>query len=335
MMFARGVAPKTNESLVGFLMRIGELNRLPTVSVFEMLRGRVVCPRRVEAAVQIAAACQCSVPEIVQLFGFEHPHPSGRRAWRLGREWVTKANFVSSRSMAVCPHCLAQERYLPGIWELTFYSCCTEHRSQLLTHCPVCHKALRWTRPSISRCGCGFDLREAKGKPPGEYALAVATLIRTKVTAGPLPENNAAIPHNVAARLADLSLDGLFKTLWFLGHRIGDFEACTSGHGRRKPRSADIEAIIDKAAALLCAWPTSLRERCEAIAHRALSKGAKDLYGRAFRPIFAYLDEDFAERELAFVRVAYEQHIRQLWRDRGLFPPAHLGPQLELKLDHS
>ncbi len=330
MKFACRVSPKASESLVGFFMRVAEANHLSTVAVFETLRGRVVCPRRIEAALQIAAACRCSVPEVAQLFGLEQRHPDGMRAWRLGNEWITKANFIASRTMAVCPACLSRTPYLPGLWELTFYTACPHHKTRLLTRCPTCHKPLRWTRPTVYRCGCGYDFRHFRCEPAPERDLTVAQLIESRLGAQVSVSAPPGVPPGVVDRLAGLSLDGLFKTIWFLGHRLAEFEQCTAGHGRQKPREEKAERILHEAFELLANWPRSLRDRLAAMESHARTKRTLDLYSRAFKPILKYLEEDFKSQELAFVRSAYEQHIRLMWRPRGAAKvPGHLHRQQE------
>ncbi len=333
MRLAKPVTPKVRESLVGFLMRAAEQNHLRSVGVLRLLLGRTTRPPGPPEAERLAAFCRCSVAEVSQLFGFQIRRADGRRAWRLGDEWVTQPHFISARSMAVCVHCLREDPYVPGTWELTLYRCCAFHRTRLLTICPGCGKALRWTRPRPWQCGCGFDLRLADTEAGGAGTWVTAQLIEHRLDPSVLLRPPAAIPDHLIQRLDGLSLDGLCKTLWFLGHFVAGVETRTlrpSG-AQRRPRYAD--AIIEEAFALLASWPDSLRQHVATRAGGARGPGRGSLYERLFRPLVSYLEQELAEEELAFLRRAYEQQIRALWRSLGRQAPRALGTQLELDLD--
>lgn len=332
MRLAKHIAPKVRESLVGFLMRAAEANHMQSVSVLHTFVGRKSRPPAIEETERLALFCGCSAEEVAQLFGFQVQRQDGGRAWRLGGEWVTKENFVSSRTMAVCCECLCDDPHLPGTWELTFYCCCAFHRTRLLTVCPDCGKQLSWTRPKVWQCGCGFDFRQTKTNAGTPYAWVTAELIEHRLDPHFPITIPVGVPHHVVERLGKLSLDGLFKTIWFLGHCVGGFDTCTSGHGRLKRKDGHAEASIDAAFSLLSRWPESLRERLEALSRRPGTEGERGLYRRMFGPLVSYLEQEPANGELVFVRLAYEQEIRRLWRARGRKLPRRLGYQLELDL---
>jgi len=335
MNLAHQVSPKVNESLVGFLMRAAEANHLPSLSALDALLGRTSRPPGLEEAERLAEFCRCSVSEITQLFGFQLRREDGVRCWRLGPEWITKANFVSSRSLAVCTDCLREIPYVPGTWEVALYRTCAFHRTRLLTRCPDCHKPLRWTRPAICRCGCGFDLRCAEGEPGSPAAWFTAQLIEHRLDPGFRLSIPATVPDHIGERLAALSLDGLCKTIWVLGHRIADFNTCTIGHGRTKPKGAWADRMIEQAFSLLAGWPESLWERLTLIAQDSLSKSSVRLYSRAFKPLATYIEQELADKELAFIRLVYEQQIRRLWRELGMHNlPRQLDQQLRFELEH-
>ena len=332
MRLARQVVPKVNESLVGFLMRAAEANHLPTTFVLHAFLGRKSRPPAIEDAERLALLCGCSIEEIAQLFGFLIRREGGLKAWRLGREWVTKDNFVSSRTMAVCCECLREDPYLPGTWELTLYCCCAFHRVRLLTTCPGCGRQLRWSRPQVWRCGCGFDLRQAKTEAGTPYTWVTAELIEHILDPGFRIDVPVEVPGHVVERLGRLSLDGLFKTIWFLGHCLGGFEACYAGHGRLKRKEGHAETMINTAFSLLVCWPESLRERLDALSRRQSLEGKPSSYQRTFGPLISYLEQEPVDGELTFIRLAYEQEIRLLWRSRGFKLPRRLDYQLELNL---
>ena len=47
------------------------------------------------------------------------------------------------------------------MWELSFITTCPHHNCLLIDFCRSCETRIRWERPSVSLCRCGFDFRES------------------------------------------------------------------------------------------------------------------------------------------------------------------------------
>lgn len=333
MILPRPVAPKVRESLAGFVMRAAEQNSLRTLGVMHAVVGRQSHPPDWTETRLLADFCRCSVAEINQLFGFQVRRSDGVWAWRLGDEWLTKPQFVSSRAAAVCPECLRRESYLPGTWELTLYRCCAFHRTRMLSRCPNCGKTLRWTRPRLWQCTCSYDLRRAHTTVGNSRVWTTAQLIEHRLESSLPLTHSTEVPKAVIERLATLSLDGLCKTLWFLGHFVAGVETRADGHKRLKRREGYVEAMIDEAFRLLGHWPEALREKVEMLSRQPDPLGRQSLYQRIFKPLMRYLEEELPDQELTFLRFAYEQQLRRLWRSMGRKMPKDLDHQMELELD--
>lgn len=314
MNLSRRVAPKISESLVGFLMRAADANHLSTVAVLKAVLGRVSHPPDIIEAEKLAEFCRCSVPEIIQLFGFQVRCEDRSRCWKLGSEWITKANFISSRLTAVCCDCLRKDPYIPGTWELSLYRTCAVHRTRLLSTCPACGGRLRWNRPSVCTCGCGLDFRSTRCESGSDSSWVLAQLIEHRLD----PYFKLNVPETLSIqiinRLAALSLDGLFKTVWFLGHCLGSAEDCKVGHGRAKPTNFQAEKMIEKTFQFLVRWPESLHAPLEAIATHSNNRNS---YRRMFGPLVLYLEQELGNDEFLFIRLAYERQIRDIWRRLG------------------
>lgn len=333
MFLARRVPPKVNESLVGYLMRAANANYLRSrESILESFIGTATRPPGTHEIERLAEFTRCSVSEITQLFGFQERREGGSPCWRIGSEWITKRNFVSSRSLACCPQCLQNDPYLPGTWELALYQTCAIHRTVLIDQCPGCGKPLRWTRRGVCFCTCGFDLRSAQSDPGGEKSWMLAQLIEHRL----YPDFEMTIPPHVpihmVERLASLTLDGLFKTIWFLGHCVAEFDSCAVGHGRTQLKGDRAGRVIENAFSLLADWPDALAERLATIAARPNGNKKASLYRNVLGPIATYMDEEITGDELAFLRSTYEAQIRTIWRDLGRKPLQRLDDrQLEFE----
>lgn len=331
---ARRTVPKVNESLVGFLMRVAERSQLTPMGILFQTLGRVSRPPDYEDCIRLAHVSQCEPGEIAQLFGYEIRRDDGLRCWRLGNEWITKKNFVSTRTMPFCPQCIAEEAYSPGVWNLTLYCTCPYHRIRLVSTCPHCGRELRWTRPAVGICHCGQDLRCAPRTPGSDVSWVLAQLIEHRLD----PVFPLTLPDSLARpvldRLAMLSLDGLFKTIWFLGYYVAGFESLRCGHGLLRPKEAQAEVIIERAFGLLTGWPVILDKHLREISKNQALKGGRGDYVLLYRPLIVYLEQELNDSEFRFIHQAYELCIRKLWKEAGQrHVPRRLSSQLEFDLE--
>lgn len=333
MFLVRRVPPKVNESLVGYLMRAAEANRLRSrESILQSFIGTATRPPGLREVERLAEFTRCSVSEIAQLFGFEARLEGNSRCWRIGSEWITKRSFVSSRTLACCPDCLKSDPYLPGTWELSFYRTCAVHRAGLVHHCPGCGKPLRWTRRGVCICSCGFDLRRAECQPGSDSSWMLAQIIEHRLYPDFELTVPPAMPAHMVERLAGLTLDGLFKTIWFLGHCVAEFDVCAVGHGRSQLKGEHADRVIENAFSLMADWPQSLAERLAVIAARPKGNTKASFYRNVLGPVANYMDEEIVGDELAFLRSTYEFHIRWIWRELGRKPLQRFA-ETQLELD--
>ena len=334
MFLAHRVPPRVNESLVGYLMRAAEANSMRSrESVLQAFIGTATRPPGTQEIEKLAEFTRCSISEIAQLFGFETRREHNSPCWRIGPEWITKRNFVSSRTLACCPECLKVDPYLPGTWELVFYRTCAIHRMDLVYKCLACGKPLRWTRRGVCHCQCGFDLRNTRSQLGSDASWTLAQLIERRLYPGAMLTVPSSIPVPMVERLAGLTLDGLFKTVWFLGHCVAESDACAVGHGRIQLKGGHAEQVVENAFALLRDWPKSLVDRLAIVAARPNGNKKASFYRSVLGPIATYMDEEITGEELAFLRNAYEYHIRRIWRELGRKPIQRFDKrQLELDL---
>ena len=229
--------PFRNESLRGYLMRSAEANDLTGIDrLLINAVGGTRMPVTPKIAMILADYCRLDVHEFFQLFGIEY-RVAVSRQWQIAGEWVTKDYFVRSNKPSICPHCLIEESYLRGQWELSFYIACPKHNCLLVTTCSSCQRKLSAHRSRLGRCNCGFPFTESKSDPAPPEAILVADLVETRIT-GESKVNYAGhciVSTVVIERLARLSLDSLFKTIWFLGHCFTEKGALETGHARIRP----------------------------------------------------------------------------------------------------
>lgn len=320
------VAPFEHENLDGFLSRVAVRNhlRIP-FELLETITGSKTATVTVDDVPRLAYYCRNTAAEILQLSGIEKRIGAGERAWKVAGEWVTKSPFISLRRSKVCPRCLAENSYIRGLWSLNFYTVCAIHQTYLVDRCPDCMRMLKWHRRLADHCGCGYALAnspvyQCNGQ---EALLAKLIALRSHPNLELLPQ---LLPPTEINRLATLSLDGLCRTIWFLGHCVWELGRIGNGHGLLKPRPHEAEKIITHAFALLERWPSQLGEHLQSVIGERLPVGSMEMLVGLLSPANHYLHSAINIEELVFVKAAYEQYLYQFslaYRRLKIQTPGH------------
>lgn len=88
------------------------------------------------------------------------PKTSGKASlFYLGEDQLPLSEMrISARN--VCPHCLSEEPWSRGEWELKAYVACEKHGVRLLEKCDQCKRKLSWDRTELLHCFCGRSLTD-------------------------------------------------------------------------------------------------------------------------------------------------------------------------------
>jgi hypothetical protein len=327
------VEPRPNESLAGYLIAVAEANVLlgPQQLLIHALGRGTRLPRTSQLR-NMAVYCRQTPSSMSCLFGWEYRRGDGTRRWRLGDEWITRDVFVRTQTKVLCPRCMCEDRVHRGVWDLTLYAACPRHQCQLLERCPACARQIRWNRPRLSACHCGFLFQAASAVPCSRAALDLARIIETRVS------DSVSLGHinnvEAAERLAPLGLDAAMKAVWLLGHCLANPKNLGAGHGRLKPNLQNATRLIERAFDILDGWP---RTFCQALEQRCASlptDACKREIEIALGPIHSFVRGLEHDAELAFVTDAYEQWLWAFWRhfsNEGVTKKTRIR-QLELDL---
>lgn len=312
------VVPESHEDIYGYLARVATRNHLAGLhSILSEVLGVKQAAISFGDLPALADFCRLYPEEMVNLSGIVRKTAYGALAWQVCGQWVSKEPFIATRRAKVCPLCLRDAGFVRGEWTLNFYTACAHHSVALNDHCPRCRRAIPWNRRTARYCPCGCDLAMTDAPSAQPHGLFVAELIAhqcgQRVPLRPYP----CISFLEHENLATLSLDGLCKTLWFLGHCLCELGRYSVGHGRMKPMPSDADAIILNALQAIEDWPKRFGELLEVSKHRANAERAGPLLEQLLGPVHKYLQRELQDDELTFVRVAYEQHLRNIWRSFG------------------
>lgn len=311
------VEPLLGESATGFLMRVSHLNGLQ--SLLELLKyvtGSESATVQYQHIPELAYFCRNTIDEMLQLSGYEkwvnaEPH------WSLQSEWLTKSVFVQSRLSKVCPVCLAESPYLRALWALSFYNHCAWHDCQLIDRCPGCKRLLKWDRRRPEYCSCRQYLGSVEVGSLQGNGLLLSKAIAFRLTGDDFLVRST-MNQKLFEQLVGLSIDGMCKSIWFLGHCLPELGQHSTGHGRKKPSSGAFELMVDNAFFNLCNWPGAIGQQLERLISQQLQPEFSAVaFHYLLRPLDHYLKTSLDNAELAFIGHVYEQHLQKIWRRFG------------------
>ena len=172
--------PKNDESYLGFLLRLAEINFYDTprwIVELANLRpsGLCMCTRagRTTVNLRLAALTKVKTKDLDALVYHS-----------VADEYVMKVfghnvepYLLGLDRPKVCAKCLSQSNYCRKQWEFSAVTSCPIHNSMLLEKCPACKKRLTWFRKGASNCPCGADWRQAQTAYLPESDSVVSRLI--------------------------------------------------------------------------------------------------------------------------------------------------------------
>lgn len=144
---------------------------------------------------------------------------------KLGRSY-----FLNRLHPRVCPDCVHELGYCRAAWDFTLTVACVRHKRLLIDRCPACTLPLKWTRPDLCLCDCGYPWQTLDLRATATDAeLLVAQLVDLRMDdQGRLVQGDAAWApppgdemNSLRQFMKDLSLDGVFRTLFAFATAAG------------------------------------------------------------------------------------------------------------------
>jgi hypothetical protein len=181
-MFVFRARPKHDESYLGFLIRLAEINSYDTAYWIlkaahlppETFQGYCSFPSNPEVGfLPLARLTGLNVKEITSLlYRRNDSHGVNAFGHRVSRYVLTH------HRCKVCPACLRQSNYRRKQWDFAVVTSCPIHRSMLMDECHACCKPITWgARAGVSLCPCGADWREGRMSPLPDAEVLVSRLV--------------------------------------------------------------------------------------------------------------------------------------------------------------
>ncbi len=160
--------PYQNESLASYITRLSESNYYSSINWIFQISG--LRPRVTYANIYTPSKDNLSqlsyltdVEEgILWSMTFTSMFSNTVRYVNPAKNFVSllKTSAINKNFIKLCPICLQSEPYYQLIWDLSVVRVCPYHQCLLICRCPQCQQLIHWSKPSIVKCKCEFDLRK-------------------------------------------------------------------------------------------------------------------------------------------------------------------------------
>jgi hypothetical protein len=319
----RTPAPQPDESLMGYILRLSEVNcyegpkwifDLAGLKINRYWKGwRKLCDNGVDFTLfkQIARLSEEEVNEM------KHEFISDSDYEQCHAQWHVPISSLRFDLPMICPDCLRENPYCRKFWDLRVVTVCPQHHSLLLDICPSCQKPIRWDRKSVSRCSCGCDWRETKSP---QLPTAQRRAMRLLMRSCGVSENEQAARRSSATPFEQLGFGDLSRVLLCLVRLVSVGEPWMDP---LRMENRLLHQALEQVVVILDDWPEKFHRIC-------------DQYPDRYRSDLAsYLDRLADRPSLMFLRIAMEEHCitEEHWIvDRrsssvyDLFPSRHFIP---------
>jgi hypothetical protein len=328
--------PHADESFIGYLIRLTEINYYETSSWILQLANLGNYLRKVSLAFDESL----NLETLSQLTGIGEQELSALRYTPSG---VKRNKFVDhdvfgspvpriairAHRPKVCCACLIQSGYVRKIWDLTGVTTCPLHRCVLLDECPNCERLLPISRNDVGICLCDYDWRDSPLVAVDETQLDVAKRVHSLCG---LPLGDSRTKHLQSNPLNKLGLKDLFSALFFIASQYG--RSALYSKGKRANiakfgsslKNAEVHDLLCKAVAVFDNWPANYfafldwrkEESNPAQQARGLSKDFRDYKYSLYRYLraraFDFLREGFEEYLATHWDGGYTSHVARLRR---------------------
>jgi hypothetical protein len=261
--------PYADESLLGYLLRLGELNHYKNISWMlelsgQRLDGHHIAPEILFKEIDlqrlsILIKCDSRLLE-------DKTHPSRGMGHNDFYGHIVPKTAIHSLYPKICPLCISESGYHKTVWDFALTTCCHIHACLLINKCPFCDRRINWFRGKMAECICGRKFADSKINevPVSETALAGHIYTAIRYTQDP-PHQNV---------LFSLALGDLFDIVKAFCRNYEVFEHTTK-HPLWKIRDFPIgmaHSRIIKAVTIFDNWPGNFYQFLEKTNFRSGSK---------------------------------------------------------------
>ncbi len=171
--------PNSDESFIGYIVRITEWNKYDRVSWILSRIGfgnsaNYGCPLVFNKSTDLSPLAKLTGVSVSRLKPLLYPPAvpeTGSRQLIFGLP--VSRYMIQVKRTKLCPDCLRESNYHRKIWDLAPVTACPIHKCLLIDSCSQCSNAITWNRNALSVCECGHDWRKSTSRLVKESGLGL------------------------------------------------------------------------------------------------------------------------------------------------------------------
>lgn len=311
--------PSTDESLLGYIVRLTELNRYdrPAWITQEARLSNIVNGHSIVAndAVDLKPLARLSGRSINDFHCLLYQSADGANgtcAPRIIYSQPVPYYVLRLRQPKICPACIGEESYCRRIWDLALVTTCPTHRCLLIDKCPECGRSISWNRNNVSRCPdpCGCYWSRITLQSVDDLALKVTRHIHYlcgNPCSNTLYENQLS-----ASPLSDLRLDGFISCLLFIACQLDHSSNTMSKELMLSSDNGRVHDLVTRALPVFYGWPDNFFSFLD-------GRRMQNSENKVYRPRLAFstyrysLYKNLSSECFDFLRAAFEEYVFMKW----------------------
>lgn len=290
-----------DESLVGFITRLTEINNYETISwLLNMAKrirngpGRAQFP--FDELVDLSTLSELSGTCVKELKLKGYPKSEQSNKYLVFGHPVSKYMIRPTRPK-VCPMCLQESNYYRKIWDIVLVTVCPVHKNLLLDKCLKCGERIEWRRRFVSVCTCKFDWRSARASIVEDTEVEIARQIHHLCGLSGGEYNSKRLIET--SPLCNLGLENLASALLFIGSQFVDLMDSSGKKIGSNRWNSEIHTLLIKAFKVFEHWPENYYRFLDW--RRGYRNGTQ--YTRGLR-------KDFRDYEFQFYNTPFLSHLK-------------------------
>src|SRR5262245_13966491 len=325
--------PLPDESLMGYILRLSELNYyeaprwildLAGLKIYSLRNGwRRLCDDRIDFTLfrQITGLSEEEVNNMKHKIAGDAVYED------CDAKWGFPVSSLRFKRPMVCSGCLRENSYCRKFWDLPVVTVCPRHHSLLLDSCPDCRDRITWNRKSVSRCHCGCDWRETRST---ELPLTQRRAIRLLMRLYAESESERATMCASATPFEQLSFGDLSRVMLCLARFVSDDEP---GMDPLLMENHLLHQALEQVVAILDGWPDEFHRLCDRLPNNYSSRDlASHLDKLADRPALMFLRTAMEEQWIKTSRRSFPTYNFSL--EHRFIPIEEAGKIMGLSREH-
>ena len=321
--------PKIDESLLGYIVRLTELNGYDTPSWILSLCGTDYMQlqwkfsfifsrsKLLERLAQITVNTLSNLLPLLYL-----PERTAKRSGSNPNEYnfygaLLNRSVIRPHCPKICPKCLLEFGYCFRIWDCSLVTACPTHKCVLIDTCPQCRKRISCVRNRLSVCACEYDWLKIDSEIIPENELALSSQVY--YLCGLLPPTTSTERANKnplhKLNLRDLAvvttfIAGLYGSIsWAVGVPTKSIELANK----------DLHKLYTRATLIFEDWPHNFHGFLEEQSTGEYKYGT--YYGkletalkREFRSFYKGLYKKIPNDQYGFMKDSFAEFLTKRWK---------------------